>query len=194
MTDMAGWVAPIATMMAAMMTAANLGARFTGWGFVVFLVGSIAWTTVAISTGQQNLLFTNLFLSLVNLVGIWRWLGRQAKLDDGAKAASEASEDAAGPALFPAGMLQDQALAGADGTTIGRVAGAMVECGSGRVAYLVVGEGGVGGIGERLHMLPWERIAIDGGTLSADLAAPALAALPEVTPDEWPESARSPHG
>lgn len=35
----AAWVAPVATMIAAVMTAANLGARVTGWGFVVFVIG-----------------------------------------------------------------------------------------------------------------------------------------------------------
>ena len=192
MADLAGWIGPIATMLAAMITAANLGARVTGWGFVVFLAGSIAWSVVAVSTGQQNLLWTNLFLTVVNTIGIWRWLGRQAKLDDGAKAASEASRGAAAPALFPPAMLQDHALAGPDGSPIGRVAGAMAECGSGRIAYLVVGEGGVGGVAERLHMLPWERIEVSGETLSTQLSAEALQALPEVTPDEWPESARRP--
>ena len=54
MEDIAGWVAPIATMIAAMMTAANLGPRVTGWGFVVFTVGSIAWSTVAIATDQPT--------------------------------------------------------------------------------------------------------------------------------------------
>ena len=43
--DIAGWIAPIATAIAAIMTASNLGTRVTGWGFVVFAVGSIAWIT-----------------------------------------------------------------------------------------------------------------------------------------------------
>jgi hypothetical protein len=75
LADAAGWIAPIATMIAAIMTAANLGARITGWGFVVFAIGSIAWTAVGLSSGQTNLVATNAFLTLVNLVGIWRWLG-----------------------------------------------------------------------------------------------------------------------
>ena len=79
MIETAGWLAPAATMIAAMMTAANLGARVTGWGFVVFTVGSIGWCAIALSTGQQNLLWTNGFLTLVNGVGIWRWLGRKAR-------------------------------------------------------------------------------------------------------------------
>jgi hypothetical protein len=185
--DVAGWIAPVATMAAAMMTAANLGSRFTGWGFVVFLVGSVAWVTVAVSTGQPNLMWSNMFLTVVNVIGIWRWLGRQANLDDGAKVASERSEAAPAPTLFSAGLLQDQPLNGPDGQPVGRVAGAMVECGRGQIAYLLVGEGGVAGIGERLHMLGWHDLHIEGGTLSTRLDAAALAALPEVAPDSWPE-------
>lgn len=187
MEDIAGWIAPVATMVAAMITAANLGSRITGWGFVVFLVGSVAWVTVAWMTHQPNLLWSNLFLTAINIVGIWRWLGRQARLDDGAKAASERSAAAPTPELFPAAMLHDHPVAGPDGRTIGRVAGAMAECASGRIVYIVVGEGGTGGIGERLHMITWDRIAACHDRLDCDLSADALAALPEVTPDQWPE-------
>jgi len=81
MLDAAGWIAPAATMIAAIMTAANLGARVTGWGFAVFAVGALAWITVGAATGQQNLLWSNAFLLLVDLVGIWRWLGRRARDD-----------------------------------------------------------------------------------------------------------------
>ena len=189
MADIAGWIAPIATMIAAMITAANLGARITGWGFVVFLAGSIAWSIVAVLSHQQNLLWSNLFLTAVNVVGIWRWLGRQARLEDGASIASARSTIAQAPTLFSAAMLQDNTLTGTDGATIGRIAGAMVECGSGRLAYVIVGEGGAGGLGERLHMLPWSDIAIKDNTVSARLSGPALRALPEVTPDEWPDRA-----
>lgn len=72
MGDIAGWVAPVATMIAAIMTAANLGARVTGWGFVVFVIGSVSWSIVGISSGQNNLLWTNGFLTLVNVIGVWR--------------------------------------------------------------------------------------------------------------------------
>lgn len=194
MENIAGWVAPVATMLAAMITAANLGTRITGWGFVVFLVGSISWVVVAATSGQANLLWSNLFLTAVNIVGIWRWLGRQAKLDDGAKAAAEQSAVAATPALFPAAMLQDQPLVDRDGAKIGRIAGAMAECDSGRIAYLVVGEGGVAGVYERLHMLAWDKVTIKDGALTSRLSAEAVCALPEVTPDQWPERADANHG
>lgn len=194
MENIAGWIAPAATMVAAMMTAANLGARFTGWGFVVFLVGSLAWSVVAFVTGQANLLWTNLFLTLVNLVGIWRWLGRQAKYDDGAKVARENSESGSTPALFSIAMLEGQAIASADGATIAHGVGAMAERTSGRIAYLVVREGGLAGVGERLHALQWRDIYVDGDAIRTRLSAEALIALPEVEARQWPARAPVPNG
>lgn len=189
MDNIAGWIAPVATMLAAMITAANLGARVTGWGFVVFLVGSISWVVVAAASGQSNLLLSNLFLTVVNVVGIWRWLGRQAKLEDGARAATDRSAEIAAPSLFPAAMLQDQPLGDASGNRIGRIAGAMTECDSGRIAYIVVGEGGLAGVRERLHLLKWDQVRVGRDGIRSTLSAEALRALPEVTPDEWPERA-----
>ena len=40
MDNLAIWVAPIATTLAALMTASNLGSRITGYGFIVFTIGS----------------------------------------------------------------------------------------------------------------------------------------------------------
>ncbi|MEK7456583.1 MAG: hypothetical protein AABZ76_16905 [Pseudomonadota bacterium] len=54
MEDLAGWIAPAATMIAAMMTAANLGARVTGWGFGVFTLGSIAWSIVGLLISTEK--------------------------------------------------------------------------------------------------------------------------------------------
>ncbi|TVV73695.1 PRC-barrel domain containing protein [Sphingomonas solaris] len=188
MEELAGWIAPIATMIAAIMTASNLGPRVTGWGFVVFTVGSIAWVTVAVTTGQQNLLLANGFLTLVNLVGIWRWLGRVARYDAGAREA-QARSTAADATLFPVGNLIDRPVLHRDGTGVGRSVGAMARCDGGGIAYLVVAEGGIGGVGERLHAMRWEDVTIRGETLSTSVDAAALAALPEVDPTRWPAAA-----
>lgn len=64
MPDVAAWIASAATMIAAMMTAANLGTKITGWGFVVFTVGSVAWAAVGLTTEQPSLAITNGFLLL----------------------------------------------------------------------------------------------------------------------------------
>src|ERR1700742_4375594 len=127
MEEIAGWVAPIATMAAAMMTAANLGARVTGWGFVVFTLGSICWSLVGLQSGQTNLLATNAFLTLVNLVGIWRWLGRQRAYEDGGKAAAEASRRAAVPTLFTATGVAGMPVVNEAGENVGKAVEALIE-------------------------------------------------------------------
>ena len=162
-TDSISWVATIATIIAASMTASNLGSRITGYGFAVFLVGSLAWLATGILTGQPALVWTNVVLTLLNIFGMWRWLGRQAQVEEGARAASEASEDTPGEALFAG-------LAAARGAGRGRrrrassanVVDAMAGCRSGRIDYVVVSEGGVAGVGETLRRLPWRDARVDG--------------------------------
>lgn len=91
MEQIAGWVAPIATTLAAVLVAANLGARVTGVGFIVFSVGSIAWMVIGFATGQGNLLWQNAVLLGINALGVWRWLGLRARYDKGAAAATRAT-------------------------------------------------------------------------------------------------------
>lgn len=191
MGDLAGWLAPAATMIAAMMTAANVGPRVTGWGFVVFTLGSLAWVGVAVSSGQQNLLLTNGFLTLVNLVGIWRWLGRQARYAAGGKAA--AAQSAAGPAptLTSIAALPGTQLTGQDDAALGIVVDAMMQCEDSRLAYIVVSEGGVIGVGERLHALPLSMITMSETGVACDLTADDLKALDIIDPEIWPDRARA---
>ncbi len=156
--EAAGFVAPAATMIAAMMTAANLGARVTGWGFVVFAVGSVCWSIIGATSGQTNLLATNVFLTLVNLVGIWRWLGRQRAYEDGARAASEDSRRSDTAALFSATGLAGMPVCDARGETVGHAVEAMIECTSGRVSYVVVASGRVAGVDETLRSVPMAQL------------------------------------
>lgn len=189
MEDLSSWVAPIATAIAACMTAANLGSRVTGWGFVVFTVGSVAWTTYGATTGQTNLVWQNIFLTLVNLVGIWRWLGRQARLDDGARAAAEKSKAAPGPTLFPVSTFASAPVVTADGETIGASVDAMISCDDGRIAYLVAGKGGVGGLGETLYALPWDKVTLRPGQIVAKIDQAAFEQLEPIDPADWPAHA-----
>ena len=91
MEQAANWVAPVATTIAAIMVAANLGSRLTGYGFIVFSVGSIAWMAVGWFNDQMNLVWQNVVLLGVNCVGIWRWLGLRARYEKGAQVATEQS-------------------------------------------------------------------------------------------------------
>jgi sporulation protein YlmC with PRC-barrel domain len=186
MIELAGWIAPAATMIAAMMTAANLGARVTGWGFVLFSAGAVAWVIVALGSGQQNLLWSNAFLLLVDLVGIWRWLGRQARYDAGADAAAIASGESTAPTLFASSTLNGKDVRGGDGAVIGHVVDAMAARGTGSISYLVVRQGGVGGVGESLHALDWAEIRIGDDAIDIALDGAALARRPVLDPESWP--------
>jgi hypothetical protein len=186
MGELAGWIAPIATMLAACVTAANLGARITGWGFVIFTVGSLAWSTYGYATGQPNLLWQNIALTFVNLVGIWRWLIRQARFDDWAKAAAERSEERAGPTLFPLSSLTGATLRGGDGSTLGTIVDAMATCGDGRISYLVVSAGQAGALGASLHVLPWKDVRVEGDGLHTDLDGESFGRLELADAQRWP--------
>lgn len=192
MGDIAGWIAPIATMLAACVTAANLGARVTGWGFVIFTVGSIAWTIYGQATDQPNLLWQNLALTLVNLFGIWRWLIRRARFDDWAKAAAEKSESRPSPTLFPVSSLVNAGVAGAGGATLGTTVDAMATCEDGRIAYLVVSGGQAGTLGSTLHVLPWSAVRAGPGSLETDLDAEAFGRLELADASRWPARAPRP--
>jgi hypothetical protein len=188
MEEMAGWIAPAATMIAAMMTAANLGSRITGWGFVVFTVGSLAWTTVGLTSGQTNLVLSNAFLTVVNLVGIWRWLGRQARYEKGSARAQDASTRRQVPTLYSAGGLVGADVHDAAGDKLGSVVDAMLTCRGNAIAYVVISTGGVGGVGERLHALAPEDLVFGGDRITTRLGAAALAGRPVIAADKWPEA------
>ncbi|MGW8190465.1 PRC-barrel domain containing protein [Sphingomonas hankookensis] len=188
MGDLAGWIAPTATMIAAMMTAANLGARITGWGFVIFCVGSVAWTTVGLTSGQTNLVLSNAFLTLVNVVGVWRWLGRQASYDKGSSAAADASARHPVPSLYAAGGVIGATLTGPRGEAVGTIVDAMLGCGDNAIAYVVVSTGGVGGVGETLHALTPGELLFGKDGVRTTLTADAVRGKPVVQANHWPEA------
>jgi hypothetical protein len=186
MDQTVSWIATAATIFAACLTASNLGSRITGYGFIVFTIGSIAWFTLGLLTDQPALIWTNVVMTFLNLFGVWRWLGRQAKVEDGAQAAAEKSQGLAGETLFPASSLASAKLIGANGQGLGACVDAMLGCGSGRLQYLVVAQGGVAGVGEIFRRLEWRQAHVHDGAVQADLDEAAFGRLPELTKDNWP--------
>ena len=184
MADFIPWVATVATIIAASMTAANLGTRITGYGFAVFLVGSLAWLAAGLMTHQPALTWTNVVLTVLNIFGIWRWLGRQVRVEEGAKSASEASEEVASETLFPVSLLA-KAPVRRGSRELGHCVDAMAGCSSGRLSYVVVSTGGVAGVGETLRRLPWSQAHVDDDALVAELPG-AFERLDELPRDQWP--------
>ena len=185
MADTISWVATIATIIAALMTASNLGSRVTGFGFAVFTLGALCWIGVGFTTHQPALMWTNIVLFGVDVFGVWRWLGRQAKVEEGARAASEASEHTPGEALFPVSLLA-RAPVHSGGREVGHCIDAMAGSRSGRLDYVVVSEGGLAGVGERLRRLPWQHAHVDGEIIVTRFDATDFEKLEELQRDEWP--------
>jgi len=185
MEQAAQWIAPIATTIAAMMTAANGGARLTGYGFVAFAVGSIAWALYGLLTSQNNLLIQNAVLLVINIIGIWRWLGRTARYEQGAEAAADAADEP----LVAATRLTTLPAYDREGEHLGSTIDAMLTCSSGRTAYVVLSTGGVGGVGEKLFAVPWSDIHLEEDRLSVDTLAARLAQAEGVDRDNWPAQA-----
>jgi len=185
MADILPWVATVATVAAAFMTASNLGSRITGFGFAVFTFGALCWIAVGVFTHQPALLWTNIVLLMLDIFGVWRWLGRQARVEEGARAASEASEHTPGEALFPVSLLTRAALR-CGNTEVGHCVDAMAGCGSGKLDYLVVSEGGVAGVGERLRRVPWDEAHVDGDSVTAHFRRDEFTSFEELRRDQWP--------
>lgn len=185
MADTFSWVATIATIVAASMTAANLGSRITGYGFVVFTAGALCWIVVGVTTNQPALMWTNVVLTFLDIFGVWRWLARQAKVEEGARAASEISEHSPGDTLFAVSLLS-RAQVRNNSTELGHCVDAMAGCASGRISYIVVSQGGVAGMGETLRRLPWSDVMIDGEVLVSKLGTEAFNSLQQLARDQWP--------
>ena len=146
------WVAPVATIIAALMTASNLGAKITGTGFIVFTVGSVSWLTLGMIRDDSALLWMNVVLTVLNLIGIWRWLGRQAKFEDGGS--MPPSEQGADRDPVPLSLAIKASVTGRGGADLGR-ASTPWPLRKRAHRYLVVAEGGVAGVGETLRRIDW---------------------------------------
>ncbi|WP_312145731.1 PRC-barrel domain-containing protein [Brevundimonas sp.] len=189
MDEAAGWAAPVATAVAAVMTASNLGPRVTGWGFVVFFAGSICWCVVAVQTDQPNLLWANGFLTLVNLAGVWRWLGRQARYQQASARASAASERSKAPDLVALSAVLGGRVQGSDGEIVGHVVEVMARRDSSAMAYLVVSVGGLGGVGETLRALDRTMIVLTPEGAHCRLSREAVESMPALSLEQWPAGA-----
>lgn len=184
MGNLTALIAPAATIIAAVMTAANLGARITGWGFVVFTFGSICWAIIGVESGQMNLVVTNVFLTLVNVIGVWRWLGRQARYEAVSVAAEHESAAPATTSVFAASGLVGRKIV-SSGAEVGEAVDALIDCRTGTITHVVARFGGVGGIGERLVSIAGETLAFQDNVILTTMSAATVRALPAVEEGKW---------
>jgi hypothetical protein len=184
MEQFASVLAPVATTIAALIVASNFGARITGYGFIIFTIGSVAWAALGAVTGQPNLLWQNVVLTALNLFGVWRWLGRQARIEEGSDRGAQDSRVQPGEDLYPESLLTKGPVVGSGDQELGTCVDAMAGCSTGRVAYLVFSEGGVAGVGETLKRLDWSECRVSEERVEADISSSNL--LDTVERDHWP--------
>jgi len=71
--------AAVTTVIAASLVAANLNARVTVAGFIIFIVASIAWMVDGWLETKASLIIQNVILLVINVIGVWRWLPKTEK-------------------------------------------------------------------------------------------------------------------
>ena len=68
------WYAMASGIVAALMLAGDFGRRVTGFGFVLFCTMNVAWILFARIDDTGGLLWQNIVLFCVNLLGVWQYL------------------------------------------------------------------------------------------------------------------------
>jgi 4-amino-4-deoxy-L-arabinose transferase-like glycosyltransferase len=68
------WFAALGAIIAAGLIAADLGRRWTGVGFVVFVVVSVAWILSGAINRTMPIVAQNGILLLINAWGVWQFL------------------------------------------------------------------------------------------------------------------------
>ena len=71
--------AAVTTVLAASLVAANLNARVTVAGFIIFIVASIAWMVDGWLEIKASLVIQNVILLVINVIGVWRWIPKAEK-------------------------------------------------------------------------------------------------------------------
>lgn len=69
----AKWIGTVAGVSGALLIALNLGV--VGYGFVLFLISSLLWTTVGVVQRELSLVVLQGAFTAINLLGLYRWFG-----------------------------------------------------------------------------------------------------------------------
>ena len=85
-------------------------------------------------------------------------------------------------------VLVDEVVVDRAGDVLGELAHLMIDLASGRVTHVVIARGGVLGLGEKLHAIPWSAVAQDaqGPGLVVDIARERIERAPGFDRSRWP--------
>ena len=74
LAELLEWYATISGIIAAIMLAGDFGRRVTGLGFILFCTMNIAWIAFAQMDDTGGLMWQNIILFAVNLLGVYQYL------------------------------------------------------------------------------------------------------------------------
>lgn len=93
--------------------------------------------------------------------------------------------------VLSASTLTGDKVTNAEGEDLGKVEDIMINLDSGEVAYVVLSFGGILGLGDKLHAIPWDALRVD--TVNKQVVLNVHKAKLETAPgfdkDHWPDMA-----
>ena len=92
------WFGALGAIAAAGLIAADIGRRWTGWAFVLFVVVSLAWVVSGTINAAWSLVVQNGLLLAVNGWGVWQYLlspRKKREIEAQERLAEEARQEAA---------------------------------------------------------------------------------------------------
>ncbi len=66
------WLGTALGVVGALVIALNI--PISGWGFVAFLISSVSWTIAGVLMKEPSIVILQATFTVVNLIGIYRWL------------------------------------------------------------------------------------------------------------------------
>src|SRR5689334_5603483 len=74
MQELLRWCASLLTILPGIVIAARVRPLWTGWAFVALTAGALTWIVVASMARDYALLAQNIAITVINCLGIYRWL------------------------------------------------------------------------------------------------------------------------
>lgn len=113
--------------------------------------------------------------------------------EQGADIVGSRMSDSAGPGpeIMAASTLEDNEVYNSLGEKLGSLEEIMLDVLNGRIAYAVLSCGGLLGVGNRLHAIPWCALTLDTSRkcFVLDVSAERLKEAPGFDKDRWPSMA-----
>lgn len=101
--------------------------------------------------------------------------------------------DGPGPEIMAASTLEGNIVVNSQDEKLGDIKDIMIDVRGGHIAYAVLSTGGLLGIGEKLHAIPWSALQLDSERecFVLDIDAERLRSSPGFDKDHWPSMADS---